>query len=88
MYKPPLSAISSFLLQCQEMVNCVLKEIAIASSNEPPFQPYLVPKLFEHHWMPPDIDHVAARTKWLGYAKQEKRHTDPKELSIQSPPPL
>ena len=82
-YTPSLAAISSFALPDQDMVNWVNKEIAIANSKDPPYQPYLVPKLSEAPWIPPDSDHSTARTRWLGHAKQAKRPTAPQELSIQ-----
>ena len=83
-YKPSLSSLISFLLPIHEMANWVRKAIAIATSKDSPFQPCLVPNLSENPWVPLDSDHVAARTKWLGYSTQAKRAADPQELSKQA----
>ena len=65
------------------MVNRINKEAATAHSENPPPQPYLVPKPTESPWMPSDCDHTSARTKWVAYSKQAKRSLLPQELSIQ-----
>ena len=75
---------SALLLPDQEMANWANKEVAVAKSKDPPFAPYLVPKLTEQPWMPADSDHTAAKTKWAGYAKQARRPILPKELIAQS----
>ena len=85
-YNPSLSSLSltSFPLPCQDVVNWIRREIALAASNGPPFQPYLVPKLTENPWLPLDSDHSAALAKWIGFSKQAKRTAAPQELSIQA----
>ena len=83
-YAPSIAAISSFALPDQDMVNWVNKEIAIANSKDPPYQPYLVPTLSDTPRIPPDSDHAAARARRLGFAKQAKRPLAPQELSIQA----
>ena len=83
-YRPQLSNISSFIPPEHEMANWVQKEIAMASAKDPPYAPYLNPKLFEPPWVPIDTDHKAARTRWIGYSEQARRTLLPQELSIQA----
>ena len=83
-YAPPLSTLSAFFLPGQDQVNWCRKEITIAAAKDPPFQPYLLPKLTETPWMPSDSDHDNARKRWAHYAKQAKRSLEPQELTIQA----
>ena len=83
-YAPPLSSLSAFFLPDQDQVNWIKKEVAIAASKDPPFVPYLAPKLWEHPWMPSDQDHTGARSRWLGYSKQAKRSIAPQTMTIQA----
>ena len=64
------------------MVSWINKEEAVSKLNDPPYRPYLIPKLTETPWMPAGADHTAARTKWVTYSKQAKRSVIPKEPSI------
>ena len=83
-YAPKLGTLSAYFLPDQDQVNWCRKEIAIAAAKDPPFKPYLVPKLYEPPWMPSDSEHSTARTRWSGYAKQAKRASSPQEMTIQA----
>ena len=67
----------------QDRVNWAGREIAIAASKGPPFQPYLNPKLSERPWIPADLDPGNARKRWIGFSKKAKRNLAPKELTVQ-----
>ena len=60
------------------------KQRAIAAAKDPPYVPYLIPKLAEAPWMPPTADHSGARAGWVAYSRQARRSNSPQELSIQS----
>ena len=83
-YAPPLSALSAFFLPDQDQVNFVRKEIAIAASKDPPYVPYLIPKLTEAPWLPSDSEHSSARKWWVANSKQAKRSLSPQEMTIQA----
>ena len=82
-YAPPLSSLGAFFLPDQEQVNWCRREIAIAASKDPPYKPYLVPKLSESPWQPSDSDHQNSRKRWVAHSKQAKRSIAPQELTIQ-----
>ena len=82
-YAPPLSSLGAFFLPGQDQVNWCRREQAIAASKDPPFKPYLVPKLSESPWMPSDSDHPNSRKRWIAHSKQAKRSLAPQELTIQ-----
>ena len=77
-------SLSAFFLPEQDQVSWVRKEIAIAPSKDPPFQPYLTPKIFALLRIPADSGRVNARKRWLGFSKQAKRSLSPQELTIQA----
>ena len=68
----------------QEMVNWVNRQRAIAPSKDPPYVPYLAPKLSGAPWVVPNADHASARTSWIAYSRQARRAASPQETSIQS----
>ena len=83
-YDPKLCSPTAYFLPGQDQVNWCRKEISIAAAKDPPYQPYLAPKLYEPPWMPADSDHSTARSRWTGYAKQAKRTASPQEMKIQA----
>ena len=83
-YSPSLSSLSAYFLPDQEQVNWIRKELAIAASKDPPFVPYLVPKLYEVPWLPSDSEHSSARKRWTSNAKQYKRSLSPQDFTIQA----
>ena len=82
-HTPLLSGLSSFFRPSQEMVNFASKELARASSKDPPYKPYPTPNLHSHPWMPETADHLADQAQWKSYAKSSKKVQLPLELSIQ-----
>ena len=82
-FRPNLSCISAAFQPEQEMVNWINKQRAIAASKDPPYVPYLAPKLTEPPWMLPTTEHQSARTGWVAYSRQARRQASPQELSIQ-----
>ena len=82
-YAPDLTA-PLLHLQGREMANWVNREISIAKSKDPSFNPYIVPKLTDAPWLPPDSDRAAARTRWLSYARKARGPTAHHELSIRA----
>ena len=64
------------------MPNWVKQRRAIASSKDPPYVPYLGPKLTETPWMLPATDHQSARTSWIAYSRKARRNNSPQELII------
>ena len=82
-FAPSLASISASLQPEKEMANWINKQKAIASAKDPPYIPYLVPKLTDTPWMPPSAEHTSARANWLGFSKQAKRTASPQEMSIQ-----
>ena len=83
-YAPLLTNLSGHLLPDQEMVNFAQKECALAEDKDPPFVPYLNPKLSDQPWMPADADHCSDRSRWLTFSKQAKRTPLPQDLSTQA----
>ena len=51
-FTPNISAISASIRPGREMVICVNKQRAIDAPGDPPFAPYLIPKLAENPWAP------------------------------------
>ena len=66
------------------MENWIQNEFAVASAKDPPYVPYLTPKLFEPPWAPIDTDRKTARTRRIGYSEQARRTLIPQEMSIQA----
>ena len=83
-YAPSLTAIGGFLRPTQAMVNMIRKEIAEAANKDPPFLPFIVPKLSSIPWRPDTADHDQAIPSWKAYAKNRKTGQPALELSIQS----
>ena len=81
-FRQDLSSIAASIHPEQEMVNWINRQRAIASSKDPPFVPYLVPKLSENPWLPPTAEHSSARSAWMSFSKQARRTASPQELSI------
>ena len=83
-YSPSLAGIAGFLRPTQAMVNMIRKEIAEAANKDPPFLPFIVPKLSTVPWRPDTTDHDQAISGWKAYAKNRKTGQAALELSIQS----
>ena len=82
-YAPSLKLLGGLFRPSQEMVNAIRKEIAEASNKDPPFKPFILPKLSHKPWMPDTADRNLAMTNWKSYSKGRKT-TIPLEMSIQS----
>ena len=82
-YAPSLQFLEACFRPTQSMVNFVRKELEEAPGKDPPFNPFLNPKLSASPWMPDSADHVTAHTSWIAYSetRQKKLRTD---LSIRS----
>ena len=64
-------------------MNTANEQRAIAAAKDPPYAPYLTPKLTETPWLLPSAEHSGARTSWAAYSRQARRANSPQELSIQ-----
>ena len=83
-YCPQLSDLAALFLPDQDIGNWIQKEIAVAASEDPPYVPYLTPKLCETPRIPLDTGRKTARTRWMGFSKQARRSLIPQELSIRA----
>ena len=59
-----LSSLGGFLLPDQEMTNIFSKEFYDAGRKDPPYIPFVIPKLHEKPWMVPLSSHERAAKSW------------------------
>ena len=79
-----LSKLSAFLIPDQEMTNVFSKEFAEASKKDPPFIPFVLPKLSEKPWMVPLQSHERAAKYWRENIQHKKTKDDPQQTSLQA----
>ena len=68
-----LSKLAGFLIQGRDVANVFSKEFYEASKKEPPYTPFVSPKLHEKPWVVPMQSHEKASNYWGGSVARKSR---------------